>query len=241
MKRWLLALIVANLTGLLALVFIFPHLMVSPGALIEEHAHLATDCFACHAPLRGASSQRCVTCHAVPDIGLRTTKGLPISRDARKIPFHQKLIEQDCMACHSDHQAPSLTQRSRKSFSHALLSAPVRNVCEACHRAPADNLHRQITGNCVQCHRQDKWKPATIEHDKLFLLDRDHNTSCVTCHANNDYSSYTCYGCHEHQPDKIRRKHEKEGIQNFQNCVECHRTADEEPRERGSRDRGHRD
>jgi Class III cytochrome C family len=241
LKRWLLAVVAVNLLGLLVLAFIYPHLMVSPGALIDGHAHLATDCFACHAPLRGASSQRCVTCHAVADIGLRTTKGVPMGQKAGKTPFHQELIEQDCMACHSDHQAPRLTPRSRKSFSHELLRPSVRDRCEACHKAPVDSLHRQVTGNCLQCHSQEKWKPATFDHDKLFLLDRDHNTTCVTCHTNGDYSRYTCYGCHEHQPDKIRRKHEKEGIRNFENCVKCHRSAQEEPRERGSRDRRRRD
>jgi len=59
------------------------------------------------------------------------------------------------------------------------------------------------------------------------VLDRDHNATCATCHVNNDYKRYTCYGCHEHQPDKIRRKHVKEGIPEFDNCVKCHRSASE--------------
>jgi len=272
----------ANLAVLVVLVFAYPHLMVSPGPLLPGHAELTTDCFACHAPLRGASSERCVACHAVGDIGLRTTKGVAIAQRTVKSSFHQDLIEQDCMACHSDHRAPRLTQRSRKPFSHALLrtevqqrcegchAAPTDNVhrdlsaancsqcheaerwkpatfdhallakavqtqCESCHKAPTDKLHRQLRGQCGQCHSQQQWKPATLDHDKLFVLDRDHQTECVTCHTNDDYSSYTCYGCHEHQPGKIRSKHLKEGIPNFENCVECHRSADEEPAKRGTR------
>ena len=69
--RWILAIIAANLVVLVGLAFAYPHLMVSPGALVPAHAALATDCFACHAPLRGASAERCVACHALPDIGLR--------------------------------------------------------------------------------------------------------------------------------------------------------------------------
>jgi hypothetical protein len=69
--------------------------------------------------------------------------------------------------------------------------------------------------------------PATFDHDKYFVLDRDHNVKCVTCHERNDYSRYTCYGCHEHSPEKIRREHIEEGIRDFKNCVECHRSADE--------------
>ena len=93
-------------------------------------------------------------------------------------------------------------------------------------------LHRQLKGQCAHCHSQQQWKPATLDHDKLLVLDRDHKTECVTCHTNDDYSRYTCYGCHEHQPGKIRSKHLKEGIANFENCVECHRSADEEPRKK---------
>ena len=235
MKRgWLMALITLNLAALVALVFAYPHLMVSPGAVMPAHAEINTDCFACHAPLRGAAADRCIKCHALADIGVRTTKGAPVERKAVKASFHQQLLEQDCMACHSDHTGPRLTERRGKRFSHQLLRADVRERCEACHKPPADSLHRQVTGNCAQCHRQAGWKPATVAHDKLFLLDGDHNASCVTCHAGNDYKRYTCYGCHEHQPDKIRRKHEKEGIRDFENCVKCHRSAEEkEGREGG--------
>jgi len=45
--------------------------------------------------------------------------------------------------------------------------------------------------------------------------------------------AYTCYGCHEHTPAKIRAEHEEEGIRDFSDCVQCHRSAQEEPRERG--------
>lgn len=41
-------------------------------------------------------------------------------------------------------------------------------------------------------------------------------------------SRYTCYGCHQHTPANIRGEHIEEGIRNFANCVDCHRSADEE-------------
>jgi len=41
------------------------------------------------------------------------------------------------------------------------------------------------------------------------------------------YPHYTCYGCNEHSPANIRREHTEEGIRNFDNCVECHRSASE--------------
>jgi hypothetical protein len=182
---------------------------------------------------------------------LRTTKGVAIPPRPVKASFHQELIEQDCMACHSDHQGPKLTKRSRKPFSHALLKVAVKATvlvmprrtrrtrvhrdlkaecsqchgdkawkpahfehellaqavlaaCESCHNAPTDRLHRQITGSCKSCHTTEAWKPATFDHDKYFVLDRDHEAPCETCHKNNDYSRYTCYGCHEHSEAKVR-------------------------------------
>jgi len=284
-RRWLWLVIIANLLVLVALVFIYPHLMVSPGPLVPEHAALATDCFACHTPLQGATADRCITCHALPDIGLRTSKGVAIKAVSAagvtqlKTSFHQNLIEQNCMACHSDHPGPKLTQPSHKPFSHALLRietlkncetchAPpsdekhkIQNIscaqchqtqawkparfdhvalskadltrCQTCHKAPTNTLHRQIKGNCGQCHTPKAWKPASFEHDKFFTLDEDHNTTCETCHTNNNYSKYTCYGCHEHTPANVRSEHSEEGIQNIENCVECHRSANGEAEGKG--------
>ena len=52
-----------------------------------------------------------------------------------------------------------------------------------------------------------------------------------TCHIDNDYSNYTCYGCHEHSRSKIREEHVEEGIYDYENCVECHRSGDEDEAE----------
>ena len=68
MKRgWILAIIAANLLALTALTFIFPNLMVAPGPVVKAHTAIATDCFVCHAPLRGAAAELCISCHAVGD------------------------------------------------------------------------------------------------------------------------------------------------------------------------------
>ena len=229
-KRPVLLIVIAlNLLVLVALAFVYPHLMVSPGPLVKGHAELTTDCFACHAAWRGASASRCTGCHAVEDVGLKTTKGVPIAAATVKGSFHQDLIEQDCMACHSDHQGPRLTQRSRKPFSHGLLKVAVRDRCSSCHVPPRDTMHRDPLINCAQCHDNKAWKPASFDHSTHFVLDRDHQAPCATCHKNNDYSRYTCYGCHEHSLAKVREEHVKEGIRNFENCVECHRDPGVEP------------
>ena len=103
MNKWLKIILAFNLGLLAALVFIYPELMVSPGKLIPGHKALEGDCFACHAPLTGASSLRCTSCHKPADIGLLATNGRVLTKPATKAAFHQELSSQDCVACHSDH------------------------------------------------------------------------------------------------------------------------------------------
>ncbi|MBI4939008.1 MAG: cytochrome c3 family protein [Nitrosomonadales bacterium] len=237
MSRTLKFVLAANLLALAVLAFAYPHLMVAPGKLIPGHKQLEPDCFACHAPLLGAASERCITCHKTADIGRLTTKGLPVRKPLTSTPFHQKLVNTDCVACHSDHSGVKRF-REQGRFNHALLQKETLSQCQSCHKLPADSLHRQISGNCSQCHNQNKWTPATFDHDKYFVLDRDHNARCVTCHEGSNYSRYTCYGCHEHSPSSIRREHIEEGIRNFNNCVKCHRSADEHEGGKGGRGEG---
>jgi hypothetical protein len=218
--------IAANLIVLTILVFAYPQLMVSPGKLIPGHIELEADCFACHASFRGVDAERCISCHKPMEIGRLTTAGQPITKLKPSTPFHQQLIEQDCLACHSDHAG--VTRNSMQGhFKHALLKTETSGQCQNCHQSPTDSLHQHIDGSCTQCHTQEHWVPASFDHKAFFVLDGDHNTRCVTCHVRNDYSRYTCYGCHEHTQNSIRREHIEEGIRNFDNCVQCHRSGNE--------------
>ena len=231
MKRsWILVIVVAaNLATAVALAFLYPQLMVSPGRLVPAHGELGTDCFACHAPLLGASAERCVSCHAVADIGQRSTTGRALPpRTPVRAPFHQHLVARDCMACHSDHQASLIGQRSLMSFSHTLLQPAAQAASATCHTAPATILHRGTASGCAQCHGTEQWSPASFDHARFFVLEGEHNAPCATCHVNNVTSRYTCFGCHEHQPDSIRARHLREGIRDVQNCVSCHRSAHED-------------
>ena len=226
MNKILKIVIATSLIVLAILVFVYPSVMVAPGKLIAEHKSLENDCFACHAPFTGVSSERCIVCHKPAEIGRLTTTGQAITNPRISMPFHQKLISQDCIACHSDH-AGYKRFRLEGRFNHDLLDKKTSEQCQDCHKSPTDSLHQQITGNCAQCHTQEKWKPTTFDHTQYFALDDNHNTRCITCHVGNDYSRYTCYGCHEHSPSSIQNEHIEEGINNFDNCVECHKSANE--------------
>lgn len=236
-KNTLLIIVSANLAIIVLLTIFMPHLMISPGRPIAAHAELATDCFACHTPLFGSNPQKCIACHEVATIGLKTTKGLPIAGEKKNVAFHQKLLEEDCVACHSDHKGVKAF-RPISQFSHMLLEPTLQKQCDSCHSNPGDSLHLKIKGNCGQCHTQEAWLPATFDHEKYFRFDRHHDSECESCHINNDYSSYTCYGCHEHSRSKIREEHVEEGILEYENCVECHRSGDEDEAERIWRSKG---
>lgn len=245
-NRVVVLIVLANLAALLLVAILMPHLMISPGKLIDAHAELATDCFACHSPFVGSTPTKCIECHKVAEIGITTTTGLAIAKEKKNVSFHQKLIEDDCVACHSDHRGVKAF-RPISQFSHQLLQAQVEKQCDGCHTIPGDALHQKLKGNCGECHTQERWKPATFDHERYFRFDKHHTTDCQTCHVGADYRSYTCYGCHEHSRSKIREEHADEGIFDYENCVECHRSGDEDEakqrmlsRPPGSRDGGSR-
>jgi len=198
-RAWLWALICANLAALIALAFVYPDLMVSPGPLTHGHEQVQKQCFSCHRPWRGSAASLCLKCHVLAQIGLRTTKGVAPSGTRIAVPFHQQLIEHDCMACHSDHAGPKFTEHSRKHFSHALLQSAVRDRCETCHARPDNEMHRALLVGCAICHGPDRWKPAAFDHASL--------ASAVLAR---------CDGCHQSPKDSLHR-------QVTGSCGQCHR------------------
>ncbi|MBN8488213.1 MAG: cytochrome c3 family protein [Burkholderiales bacterium] len=221
-----------NLLVLLVLAFLYPHLMISPGPLVKGHEALATDCFACHAAWRGASTARCTECHTLADIGLKTTQGVPIPARSVKVSFHQQLVEQDCMACHSDHQGPRLTKRSRKPFSHALLQPTAQARCSSCHVAPQDSVHRLSTQECSQCHGDRAWLPASFDHRVLAAAELARCDSCHRAPTDRLHRQIqgSCQSCHQPSAWKPATfDHDKSFVLDADHqarCDTCHRNHD---------------
>ncbi|PHS51893.1 MAG: class III cytochrome C family protein [Lutibacter sp.] len=280
-KKTINYIIILSLSVLVVLTFFLPERMIRPGKLIDAHAEIETSCLACHTAFASTPPQKCTTCHTVEDIGINTTKGLSIATENKNVAFHQELTKGDCMSCHSDHKGV-MAFRPISQFSHNLLDQNALNQCNKCHSNPSDNLHSKLTGNCIECHTVNTWKPSTFnheeyfsndrqslrdqcskchsnpndalhsnltdncikchslnswtpstfEHTEYFRFDRNHKTECVSCHINKNYTKYTCYGCHEHSRSKIREEHIEEGISNYENCVECHRSGNEDEAKR---------
>ncbi|NTU90631.1 MAG: hypothetical protein HGB01_01300 [Chlorobiaceae bacterium] len=196
------------------------------------HSDLQASCGSCHGTGRwkpatfdhrsaAASGKQCVSCH----VG-----------DRPKDTLHSDL-QTGCGSCHGTGRWKPAT------FDHRSAAASGKQ-CVSCHgkERPKDTLHSDLQASCGSCHGTERWKPARFDHDRYFRLDGDHRTGCRTCHTEpSNFRSYTCYGCHEHSRSGIAAEHLKEGISNFQNCIRCHRSADEHGREGGRSEREHDD
>jgi hypothetical protein len=190
------------LAAIIVLCFTHPQVMIAPGPVVAAHATIANDCFACHAPFKGAQASRCIACHAPAKIGLFTTKGTPLPPG--KVAFHQQLQQPDCLACHTDHAGPALTGHSPVAFRHALLKPTVQARCNSCHTAPAGprlgGLHKAVAAaQCSTCHGTSDWDRARFSHDALAPAVR---SACATCHQrpagalHRRFGTLTCARCH---------------------------------------------
>lgn len=180
-----------------------------------------SSCISCHADHKGMIQDNtlmkfehdllseedkinCNACHKVPESG------------------SHKYFLNTCSSCHTTEGWKTTTR-----FSHEMIEANQRQNCTLCHSTPTDNMHKDFGGDCISCHSLNQWKPASFDHDKYFVLDRNHNASCNKCHANNNFKEYTCTNCHEHSQNRLYNEHAEEGITNLSNCVRCHRSGSE--------------
>jgi len=184
-------------------------------------------CFDCHTEHNGLSRENATLNfrHDVLPENLLSTCAKCHSDKKPDDNLH-KIINADCSNCHQT------DMWERVEFKHELIGDKV-NDCSGCHenKKPGDAFHNGLgkTIQCVQCHTTKAWKPSTFDHTKYFRFDRNHPSNCSDCHNTKEsFETYSCYNCHEHNPFRIEKEHLKEGIRNFANCVECHRSGDED-------------
>ncbi len=199
--------------------------------LLGQHAAVA--CGACHAGARSpgdlqAAPDACYDCHAADDA-------------------HEGRFGQDCAACHTAEDWQEAT------FDHELTDFPLTGAhvdvdCASCHEGdvfegtptacydchPDPEYHAGLFGtDCAACHDTAAWSPARYDDPHTFPFDHGEEgvSPCRRCHPQ-DLQTYTCYECHEHNPAEVEREHLDEGIADFQDCVECHPTGEEDEAER---------
>ncbi len=161
------------------------------------------DCYSCHRQddhHNGQFGTNCASCH-----NTSSWKGATFDHNNTRFPLTGAHVNLNCSRCHAN----------------GFKGTPT--ACVACHAEPA--FHRGAFGtNCASCHNTSAWRPASFNGPHTFPLKHGGaKASCSTCHPNS-LTAYTCYGCHEHDPAKIRKKHLEKGIPNFENCIQCHPT-----------------
>jgi len=195
-----------------------------PGFQTIFPARSANDCIACHQ----ADFQRehsgagfpttCASCHSVD-----TWRGAVASHEAAGVNF-PLLGAHARIKCSSCHVIPGF---------QTIFSPRDANDCIACHQA---DFQREHTGSgfpttCASCHTTDTWNGATFkDHDARFFpifsgKHRGRWSSCQTCHTTpNNFSSFTCFSCHEHSQARTNGKHREVGGYAYVSrlCLACH-------------------
>jgi hypothetical protein len=206
-----------------------PYRSLTPGTLRAGHQAQQNECFSCHTPFSSAPSTKCAACHKGGEIGFRSVKGDVLPKPNTRNQLIHRAVGGECYRCHSEHGARFGANATRR-FSHDLLNLDAVKGCAVCHspQKPTNAIHTTVTAECSRCHGTTGWKPATYDHDKLFMFDKNHPPKCADCHQpGTSLKDYTCTNCHEHSLDKMMRKHRDEGISNLNKCRRCHPSGNE--------------
>jgi hypothetical protein len=149
----LISFLIAFTFGIAGIIF-FPYYTINPGVMIEDHMHLKNDCLSCHTLGAGAQTEKCIKCHKLSEIGLRTVDGITRETfNSKSNHLHQSIINIQCYDCHTEHNGLS-RKNATINFKHDVLSADLQRKCVDCHspQKPEDNIHKFLTMNCSECH-----------------------------------------------------------------------------------------
>jgi hypothetical protein len=188
-------------------------------------------CAACHTSEDGLTAafkmEYCTNCHT--------------SKDPEFMAEHDIQFGTECLSCHDGIDRMAQFDHNRIFIldgKHAEISCEschfdkvfsgTPTLCVECHVEP--EIHVGYFGvQCENCHTAEAWAPAKMQAH-TFPLDHGEEglIPCEVCHVNR-YTEYTCYGCHEHQPEEIIDKHQEEDISGprLEDCAACHATGEE--------------
>ena len=211
----------------------YPHTELFP--LTGGHSGL--ECQDCHAQQYTGLSADCYICHKTD---------YENSNDPNHLTFG---FPQNCQTCHTTFSwdTPDFDHLAVSDF--ALNGAHKQARCTSCH------VNNQITGlprdcfgchendyltttnpahvpanfsrNCIDCHSEDAWSPATFDHDQTsFTLTGAHiSVDCIGCHIDGQFAGTPndCWSCHETAFSAVADPNHVSN--NFDHdCTKCHET-----------------
>ncbi|HSD62275.1 MAG TPA: hypothetical protein VLB50_00695 [Ignavibacteriaceae bacterium] len=191
-------------------------------------AHLQVPCSSCHQNGFVGTPTACFACHET-------------DYNNSSNPSHTALqLPTDCQTCHTTNPGwqPATFPIHSNYFQFVGAHIAIQNDCYVCHQgdynntpntcygchsdnynATTDPPHQQLNfpHECLNCHTQDAWQPATFDHS-FYILYGNHSTmDCNNCHSEANYQPQ-CLSCHYndflegHQPGDPT------------NCWNCHST-----------------
>jgi hypothetical protein len=141
----------------------------------------------------------CLTCHDGAD-------RMHHFEHASIFPLEGRHAEIECRDCH---------------LEQVFRGTP--EACAGCHAEP--DIHVGSFGlQCQYCHAPLSWIPARLQAHVFPLAHGGQGQiACQTCHLST-YAVYTCYGCHDHQPEDILERHARAGVSTAElpACARCH-------------------
>lgn len=200
--------------------------------------HQSAACTDCHIGGRfTGTSQACYDCHQ---------SSLARATD----PDHARFqYDRNCGVCHSTNGWAGASTRHN---IYPLAGAHRALECDQCHKPGSNRFNNQPTDcfgcheaaynqaaspnhrdsqfdhNCLACHTNDTWKPATFDHTRTqFPLTGAHReTTCARCHEGGRFAGTPteCFPCHESNYQTAQHPEHSRAQFNHA-CQSCHTTS----------------
>ncbi len=209
--------------------------------LLGAHAIIANDCASCHNGDFNTTPTTCVGCHQA-------------DFEAVQEPNHTAAnFSTDCTQCHGEDAWVPASFDHNEFYpllgAHAAIAEDCNachqgdyentpTTCLGCHQADFDNTTNpnhaaaQFSTDCVLCHTEFAWEPATFDHDGQYfpIYSGAHQGEwmlCTDCHTDpNNFAVFTCIACHINP----QTDNEHQGINGYvyqdNACLACHPTGD---------------
>ena len=137
------------------------HRAVNPGPLSAAHANLANNCNACHTPVKGVDSAKCILCHANNESILQR----------QPTAFHASI--NTCKECHLEHRG---VDAKLSEMDHALLtSIGMKRMRDA------ESQTEELT---AYLRLSEKLDSGVSPHSRISL--DESVLDCASCHSNDD-------------------------------------------------------